>query len=119
MTKYLTIVECDKITVRRMRRGSRQMVSVNGRLYRTDDDIMIRDIDSGDAMAIYPVDDTQPLHPAAPLVDPDMTRALIDSAKIGGNKKRIWVDLDDITGKVMQILAAIIIIGALVMSFLG
>lgn len=95
------------------------MVSLNGRLYRVDDKIMIKDRRSGDALAVYRIDDTQPLHPDGPLVDPDMTRVLIDSAKLSGNKKKIWASLDDITDSLIKIFIAVIIGGALLMTFLG
>lgn len=117
MTKFLAIVECDRITIKRLKRGARQMVTTNGRLYRTDDAIMIKDTRSGDAMVIYGIDDTQPMHPDAPLVDPDMTRVLIDSAKLSGTKKRIWGNLDDITDSLIKVFVAMIIGGALVMTF--
>ena len=43
------------------------------------------------------------------MVDPDNTRVLIRSAKLGGNKKRIWLNLD--SSKIVQYVAVVAIVG--------
>lgn len=114
--KHLVRLECDRIKVFRLKKGPRQMVSVNSRLYRMDDKYMVKDLRTGDAMAFYDIDDTQPWMVKPTLVDPDETRALIDSAKLSGAKKSIWTNLQG--GHLMEYLTAVVVIGALVYGFL-
>ena len=63
MTKHLIRVECDTIRVFKVKKGPRQMVSVGSRLYRMDDDLMVKDTKTSDCAAIYDVDSTQPYLP--------------------------------------------------------
>lgn len=114
--KHLVRLECDRIKIYRLKKGPRQMVSVASRLYRTDDWIMVKDLRTSDAMAFYDIDDTQPWMVKPTLVDPDMTRLLINSAKLNGSKKSIWADLKP--GHLMEYLSAIIVVGALAYGFL-
>lgn len=114
--KHLVRLECDRIKIYRLKKGPRQMVSVTSRLYRMDDWIMIKDLRTGDAMAFYDIDDTQPWMVKPTLVDPDMTRALIDSAKLSGSKKSIWANLQP--GHLMEYLTVVIVAGALIYGFL-
>lgn len=114
--KYLCRLECDRITVYPLKKGPRQMVSVASRLYRMDDRYMTKDYRTGDAMVFYDIDSTQPYMANAELVDPDMTRALIDSAKLSGSKKSIWANLGG--GHLMEYMTVIIIAGALLYGFL-
>lgn len=115
--KHLVRIECDRIKVYRLKKGPRQMVSVTSRLYRMDDKLMIKDLRTSDAMAFYDIDETQPWMVRPTLVDPDETRALIDSAKLSGSKKSIWANLGG--GHIMEYLTAAIIIGALLYGILS
>lgn len=92
------------------------MVTVAGRLYRCDDELFIKDKNSSDCIIIYPIDSTQPILCQKKLVNPDITRAYIDSAKLSGNKKNIWSNLT--SGKSWQILVAVAIIGSIVYGFI-
>lgn len=114
--KYLVRIEKDRITVHKMKKGPRQMVSIASRLYVVTDDLAIKDIESNAAMYFYGIDDTQPMTANATLVDPDRTRALIRSAQIGGNRKRSWASLD--ANKALQWLASVAIVGSLLYGFL-
>lgn len=117
--KWLIIIERDVITMRRMKSGPRPMVGAAGRLYRVDDGMMLGDIRSSDAIAIYPIDSTQPMTAAGEYVDPDMTKILIDSAKIAGKKKSLWTNLDDVIGTLTKVLIAVVICGAMIMTIGG
>lgn len=114
--KYLVRLEKDRITVHKLKKGPRQMVSVASRLYVVTDDLAVKDIESNAAMYFYGIDDTQPMTPRPTLVDPDRTRALIRSAQIGGNHKKSWASLDP--SKALQWLVPIAIIGSLLYGFL-
>ncbi len=116
MTKYLIRVECDTIRVFKVKKGPRQMVSVGSRLYRMDDDLMVRDTKTSDCAAIYDVDSTQPYLARARFVDPDFTRALIQSAQLSGNKKGNWVNIS--TSKMWEYLTAVIVVGCLIYGLL-
>lgn len=114
--KYLCRLEKDRIKFYRFKRKSRQMVSVAYRLYRVDDRYMVKDTMSADCLAVYEIEGTQPFGPSPEYVDPDSTRVYIDSAKLAGNKKRIWGSLD--TSKIMPILILVIVGGSALMTFL-
>lgn len=92
------------------------MVSTAGRLYRVDDRLMVKDQASSDCLAIYEIDGTQPIMPSPEYVDPDSTRIYIDSAKLAGTKKKVWVNLDK--SIIMPALMAVIIGGTVLMSIL-
>lgn len=117
MTKYLCRLECDRVKFYKMKKGPRPMVTLNSRLYRIDDCIMVKDRRSPMCMAVYPIDSSQPMLPEPFLVDPDMTRVYIDSARIAGTKKSLWADLQ--TGKITELLGAVIVIGVLLYTFLS
>ena len=114
--KLLARIECDKVRVYRMKKGPRQMVTVASRLYRIDDNLMLKDTKTDEAMIIYDIDETQPWGVRPQLVNPDMTRALIDSAKLAGNKAKVWAVLDG--SKIMNYLTAAIVAGALLYGVL-
>lgn len=115
--KSLCRLETDRIRIYRLKSKPRQMVSVSSRLYRVDDDLMIRDIRTDDCMVIYSIDYSQPWLTTPRLVDPDETRCLIDSASRSGSKKRIWQRLD--ASKTWEWLTVAIVICALLYGFLG
>lgn len=92
------------------------MVSVAGRLYRMDDRLMTKDVATSDAAIFYDIDSTQPYSTTAEFVDPDMTRAFIDSAKLSGNRRSLWMDISP--SKAWQWLTVIIVAGALLYGFL-
>jgi len=116
VSKYLCRIECDHIAIFKLKKGPRQMVSVSSRLYRMDDCYMTKDLVSDDAMMFYEIDDTQPIMVEPKIVDPDMTRALIDSAKLSGSKKSIWSNISG--SHLMEYMTVIIVCGALLYGFL-
>jgi hypothetical protein len=75
-----------------------------------DDDLMVKDTKTSD------VDSTQPYLPRARLVDPDFTRALIQSAQLSGNKKGNWINIS--TSKMWEYLTAVIVVGCLIYGLL-
>ena len=92
------------------------MISIFSRLYRTDDDLFLCDMQSSDCYVIYDINETQPYLPKAKLIDPNMTRAFIDSAKMVGNKKRVWGRLDG--SQLYKYFAAVAIVGSLIYGFM-
>ena len=110
------IAETDEISVTKLRKGSRPMVSKKGRLYRADDRLFIRDRESSDAYLIYNIDQTQPILPREEFLDTNITRAYIDSSKIAGNKKTSWMNLD--SGKLWKYLTVIAVVGSLIYGFM-
>ena len=114
--KAVCRIECDRIRIYKLKRGPRQMVTIASRLYRTDDSLMVKDSRTDVCMAFYHIDKTQPLGPEPVLVDPDMTKVYIDSAKRAGTKKSIWGTLD--TSKVTELLMAVMVVGIVAYSLL-
>lgn len=115
--KQFARIEADRVRIFRLKKGPRQMVTINSRLYRIDDRFMLKDKATGDATIFYPIDSTQPILPRAEFIDPDMTKAYIDYAKIGKNKKRIWQSLD--IKHFEKWLVPVLIVGGLIWGFMG
>lgn len=115
--KFLCRLEADRVRVYRLKKGPRQMVSVSSRLYRVDDNLMIRDIRTDECMVFYRIDDSQPMLTTARLVDPDETRCLIDSATRSGSRKSVWMRLDP--SRAWEWLTLVIVICALLYGFVG
>ena len=92
------------------------MISIASRLYRTDDRLMIKDRASDDCYVFYEIDNTQPYLTHDEIVNPDFTKALIDSAKLSGNKTKIWAYLSG--SKLWEYLTIAIVIGSLAYGFL-
>ena len=116
-TKYMGIMETDGIRIIRLKKGARPMITKGGRLYRADDRLFIADRHAADALLLYRIDSTQPILCRKEHIDTDLTRALIDSAKLSGNKKKSWLNLD--RGKLWQYFAAVAVIGSLLYGFLA
>lgn len=116
--KFLFRLESDRIKVYRIKKGPRQMVTVAGRLYRLDDDLMVKDVRCDQSAAFYNIDSTQPILPmlASRPVDPDITRAYIDSAKNAGSTKTIWASLS--SGNMTKWMTPLIVAVALAYGFL-
>lgn len=114
--KYLVRIEADRVKAFKLKKGPRQMVSLASRLYRVDDRLMIKDEKSDDCIVVYDIDDTQPYMVDPEVVDPDITRAYIDSAKLSGNKRTIWTNLNP--SKAWEWLTVIAVVGALLYGFL-
>lgn len=115
--KFLLRVDGDNYKANRLKKGNRTMVSVYGHLYRVDNFLMVKDVRSDQCLAIYPVDDTQPLCPEPVFVDPDMTCAFIDSAKNNGTKKSTWINLT--ASKLMEYMTVIVAAGAILWGVLA
>lgn len=109
-------VECDTIRVFKLKKGPRQMISTASRLYRIDDYLMSKDTKTDDCFIVYDIDDTQPYMIRPRVVDPDFTRALIDSAKLSGNKKSIWANLN--TSKLWEVFALVAVVGSIAYGFM-
>lgn len=88
MTRYLALIESDKITFRRIKPGNRPVLKVGPRIYRADESIYINDKESTDAMLIYDIDGTQP-HGHARYYNPDLVRIYVDSAKLKQKGKAV------------------------------
>lgn len=111
MAKSFVRIEADRIRVFRLKKGPRQMVTISSRLYRIDDEYFLSDKRTGDAMIFYRIDSTQPIMHKATYIDPDMTRAYIDYAKIGRNKKKIWIKLDG--DRITKMIIPFLIVGGI------
>lgn len=92
------------------------MISMFGRLYNIDDQLMTSDQNSTDCFIIYEINGTQPFLSKPVFVDPNKTRALIDSAKAAGNRKKMWANLSGVD--YYKWLAIIAIVGSLAYAFL-
>lgn len=111
--KYLVEEEKDRIRFTRIRRKQWSMISTRwGKLYRIDDAITIKDSGSPNAMVIYPADGQQPRTSLGIQIDPDNTRALIDSAKNAKTDKQIWGNLGRVP--LEKVLTTIVVGGGII-----
>ena len=115
--KYLVRVECDRVSFIKIKKSAKALVTVNGRLYRNDDSFYIKDYLSSDAMRFQNIDSSQILSNRPVFIDQDMTRAFADSAKLSGNKRRVWLNLDG--GNLWKYLAAAAVVFSLIYGFLS
>lgn len=115
--KYLVRIECDRISFIKIKKSAKALVTVNGRLYRNDDALYVKDHFSSDAMRFQNIDSSQILSNRPVFIDPDMTRAYADSAKLSGNKRRVWLNLD--SSSLWKYLTAIAVVFSLAYGFLS
>lgn len=117
MPKYIARIECNRILFIKVKKRAKALVTVDGRLYPNDDRYYVKDYLSSDAMRFQRIDSTQIISTRPIFIDPDMIRAISDSAKLSGNKKKIWLNMD--SSSLWKYLTAIAVIGALIYGFLG
>lgn len=116
MTKYIVRIETDCITWFKIKKGNRQLVSLQGRLYRNDDELYLKDKHCSDAVRITPIDSNQVGKVKPVFVNPDDTRAIIMSKEIAGTKKKSWLNFD--ASKIGTYLIVAIVIGVVAYTIL-
>lgn len=114
--KYLALIECNRISFLKMKKKAKSMVTVDGGLYPIWDELFVKDHNSADAFRFNRKDSSQPVHVSPRFVDPDFVRALIQSLKLAGNKKKQWLNMD--ASQLWKYLTGVIIVGALIYGFL-
>ena len=116
MTKYIARIEKNKILFIKVKKKAKALVTVDGRLYPNDDQFYLKDVNWFDAIRFQNIDSTQIIMGRPVFVDPDRTRAISDSAKLSGNKKRIWLNLDG--GNLWKWLTVIAVGGSILYGFM-
>ena len=116
MTKWLVRIECDRIKFFKVKKATRQLLTLHGRLYRNDDCLYVKDKHCSDAYRIFQIDSNQVGKPRPMLVDPNDTRAMIMSKEISGQKKKAWLNMD--ASKIWQLFLIIIISGSILYGWL-
>ena len=116
MTKWLVRIECDRIKFFKVKKATRQLLTLHGRLYRNDDCLYVKDKHCSDAYRIFQIDSNQVGKPRPMLVDPNDTRAMIMSKEISGQKKKAWLNMD--ASKLWMYLVAAIIGGTVLYTVL-
>ena len=114
--KILALVEVNRIRFIKMKKNARPLVTINGRIYPNDDELYIKDQISGNALRIQRVDSSQIIHRSPIFIDPDLTRAKIDSMKLAGSKRKMWLNLDG--SNLWKWLTAIAVVGSLIYGFM-
>lgn len=114
--KILVIIESNRMRFLKMKKNAKPLVTVNGRIYPNDDEYYLKDHISSVAMRFQRIDSSQIVFNKPVFIDPDLTRAKIDSMKLAGSKKRLWLNLD--SSKLWKYLTAIAIVGSLIYGFL-
>ena len=114
--KILALVEVNRIRFIKMKKNARPLVTINGRIYPNDDELYIKDQISGNGLRIQRVDSSQIIHRSPIFIDPDLTRAKIDSMKLAGSKRKMWLNLDG--SNLWKWLTVIAVVGSLIYGFL-
>lgn len=112
--KFIIREESDRFRILRMKRGTRSMITIDNRLYRTDDELFSRDPKTSDAFIQYPVSSTQPVLYKEEYVSTEETRLWILSGKLVGNVKKKIANLNP--DKIMGYLP-VFIVGAVLVWF--
>lgn len=114
--KYIARMEINRILFIKVKKKAKALVTVDGRLYPNDDKYYVKDALSDDAVRFQPIDSSQIVFTRPVFIDPDMTRAVAKSAKLSGNKKKIWLNMD--SPQLWKYLTAIAVVGSLIYGFL-
>lgn len=116
MTKYIVRLETDRIRWIKIKKGSRQYVSIDSRLYDNADWTYIKDCNCSDAIRVTPIDSNQVGKIKPRMVNPNDIRAGIMSKEIAGTKKRSWMNFD--ASKLWMYFVGIIVGGAVIITIL-
>lgn len=92
--KYILRQEVDRWRVYRLKKGTRQAVSIAGRTYPTDDELFYRDPLTSDAWETVDIDDLQPYRHKPIYYKARKLSILNMSSKVTGNRKKRVLDLD-------------------------
>ena len=107
MTRYIATITKEKVVFRKINKINRSLTMVGSRLYRTDDALCVADAEKADCFVLYDLDEQQPYGRRAWL-DPDFTKALIDSLKLGKGKiDKPMLDLSN-GGLIGLVIAAVV-----------
>ena len=117
MTKYILRIEKDRMKWIRVKKATRQYISLEGRFYDNRDALYMKDIHSSDAVRFTPIDSNQVGMFKPVFVDPNDLRAGIMSKEIAGTKKKAWLNFD--VSKVWMYLVGVIIGGAVIITILN
>lgn len=92
--KYILRQEADRWRVYRLKKGTRQAVSIAGRTYPTDEELFYRDPVTSDAWMTIDIDDLQPWR-HKPIYYPVKKLSILNlSSKAAGNRKKRLLNLD-------------------------
>ena len=114
MTRYLVIRTQSELVWLRISKNARPLTLWKGRLFRTDERLMVRDKAGKNELVLYDIDGIEP-YGASIKVDPDETMALIDIAKTNKGRSVSKIDaLNRLDSKVyMYAIVGIVLVYAL------
>lgn len=114
--KYFIRKEADHFTVYSMKKGARQLLVLQKRLYSVDDSLFYRDPTTSEAYVMYDIDCSQPYGHEAVYLDTEKIRVQILSSNISATKNDHTLQLGKI--HIEKYLGSIIVVGALLYTFL-
>ena len=92
--KYVLRQEVDRWRVYRLKKGTRQAVSIADRTYPTEDELFYRDPMTSEAWMVVDIDDLQPYR-HKPIYYPVKKLSILNlSSKVTGNRKQRVLNLD-------------------------
>lgn len=85
MTRQIVIRTKTRIEFKELGAKGRSLTAIGNRLYRTDERLMIPDLNTNREIVMYDLDGTQP-YGTGQRLDPDETMALVDIARAGNGR---------------------------------
>lgn len=116
MTKYLVTASTQKVIFRKLGKVNRPIAMVYSRLYRIDDELCSSADDRPDSFVYYDLEEQQP-YGHGDYLDPDFTKAMIDSMKISRGKPTKLFDMD--LEKIMIVIVVGVVLFSMVSTYLG
>lgn len=116
MTRYLVTATKSKVLFRKITKVNRPLALVFDHLYRIDDDLSFSDVASTDSIIYYDLEEQQPWG-NGDYLDPEFTKVMIDSLKMGKGKINRMFDLN--FDRIAAIVMILVIAWAVVPQILG
>ena len=115
--KYFIRKESDKFRVYKLKRGTRQIVSIADRAYGTDDWLFYRDPETSDSYMMNDIDDSQPYRHTEIYYPTRDLMILNLSSKAANNRKKRFIDMSG--DKIYTYLGIIIVVFGLAWYIVG
>ena len=103
MPKYIATLTKSRVVFRKVTKNNRPMTIIYDRLYRIDESLFCSNLESNDSFVAYDIDEQQPWGHGEYL-DPELTKAFIQSLQLGKGKLKKMFDFN------METAGAIIVI---------
>lgn len=112
MPRFLVTVTKQRMVFRKITKNNRPLTILYERLYRIDDDLFYSDRASENSLVAYDLDEQQP-YGDGQYLDPEFTKILIDSMKMGKGKINRLFDIN------WETITAILVVGVIAWAIIS